>query len=55
MFPDNTLTAFTIHLAEPIELGLTDKWQVGVSEFSCPAAKTGTYQAFEIVGEFNLL
>ena len=32
MFPDNTLTAFTIHLAQPIDLGSSDAWELGLSE-----------------------
>ena len=32
---DKYTSAFTIHLAQPIDLGSTEKWEVGVCEFSC--------------------
>ena len=36
VFPDNTLTAFTIHLAQPIDLGPSD-WEVRLAELSYKA------------------
>jgi len=36
VFPDNTLTAFTIHLAQPIDLGSSD-WELGLAELSYKA------------------
>ena len=33
VFPENTLTAFTIQLAQPVDLGLSD-WEVGLAELS---------------------
>ena len=32
VFPDNSLTAFTIHLAHPINLGSASDWEVGLAE-----------------------
>jgi hypothetical protein len=34
--PENTLAEFTIQLAQRIDLGSTDNWEVGLCEFSCP-------------------
>jgi hypothetical protein len=54
--PDNTLAAFICHLARPIDLGSNDPWEVGLSEFTCPTLKTGTYQPSVIViGARNFL
>jgi len=36
VFPNNTLTTFTIHLAQPIDLGQSD-WEVGLTELSYKA------------------
>ena len=33
VFPENILTAFTIQLAQPVDLGLSD-WEVGLAELS---------------------
>ena len=50
----NTLAEFTIQLAQRIDLGSTDNWEVGLCEFSCPP-KSGTLKPIEIVGETNAL
>jgi hypothetical protein len=56
LYPDNTLSAFTIELAHPINLRLSDKWEVGLSEFTCPPPKKpGTYQAFDLLATPSLL
>ena len=44
VYPDNTLTAFTIHLAQPIELGSSSDWEVGVAELSYKATNTQIMQ-----------
>ena len=36
VFPENTLTAFTIQLAQSVDLGLSD-WEVGLAELSYKA------------------
>jgi len=33
---DNTLAAFTVKLAQPIDLGADQKWEVGLCEITCP-------------------
>ena len=40
LYPDNTVGAFTIELARPIELNPRYKWVVGLCEFSCPANRS---------------
>ena len=37
VFPDNSLPAFTIHLAQPIDLGTSSDWEVGLAEISYKA------------------
>jgi hypothetical protein len=39
--PGNTLAEFTIQLAQRIDLGSTDSWEVGVCEFSYQPSVTG--------------
>ena len=34
LYPDNTQTAFTCHLAQPIDLGSSPDWEVGLSEIT---------------------
>lgn len=36
-YPNNTLSSFTNHLAQPIDLS-SDDWQVGIVEFECNKA-----------------
>jgi len=54
-YPKNTLAEFTIQLAQRIDLGSTDNWEVGLSEFSCPPPKSGTLRPIEVVGDTNTL
>jgi len=51
----NTLTEITIQLAQRIDLGSTDNWEVGLCEFNCPPPKSGTWKPVDIVGETNAL
>jgi hypothetical protein len=44
---DNTLADFTVQLAQGIDLGSTDRWEVGLCEFSCPS--------FNVVGMIDAL
>ena len=56
VYPDNTLAAFTIPLAQRIDLGLNDDWEVGITEFSCPSNVTGKYgHAVAVIGDENVL
>ena len=34
IYPDDTEAAFTVHLAQPIDLGTSSDWEVGVCEVS---------------------
>jgi len=54
--PKNTLAEFTIQLAQRIDLGLTDNWEVGLCEFSCPPPqKAPNMKPIEVIGETNAL
>jgi hypothetical protein len=56
VFADNTIAAFTIHFAQPIELGSNDRWEVGLCELTCPPQyAAGTYGNDKIVGDTNIL
>jgi hypothetical protein len=46
--PDNTHYDFIVDLAQTIDLGNNDRWEVGLSEYACPPPKPGTHQAFDI-------
>ena len=34
LYPDNTQTAFTCHLVQPVDLGTSSDWKVGLSEIT---------------------
>ena len=55
LFSDNTVAAFTVKLAHPVDLGSTDNWDVGVCEVSYPPSKTGTVSSYNVVGTTNVL
>ena len=44
----NTIAAFTTRLAQPIDLGSTDRWEVGVCEFTCQPINTGTFPSLQL-------
>ena len=48
-YPANTITAFTTRLAQPIDLGSMDRWEVGLCEFTCPPKEEGTFAGLDIV------
>jgi len=51
LYPDNTIAAFTVKLARPVELGFSDIWEVGVCEFSYPPNSVGTFKHTTVVGD----
>jgi len=53
-YPANTLAEFKIQLAQPIDLGSTNDWEVGSCEFSCPTYPH-TSKPYELAGETNAL
>jgi len=53
--PANTLAEFTIQLAQRIDLGSNDNWEVGLCEFNSPPPKSGTLIPLEVVGVTNAL
>jgi hypothetical protein len=54
-YNSNTLKAFRVHAAQQIDLGLTDKWEVGVCELTCHPPRTGTFRGISVVCETNAL
>jgi len=55
LHPRNTLTEYTIQLAQRIDLGSTDNWEVGLCEFSCPPPARGTLRPVDVVGDTNAM
>ena len=55
LFPDNTFNAFTIQLAQTIDLGPNDRWEVGLCEFSNPTQNKRMIKPVLNVGETNAL
>jgi hypothetical protein len=55
IYKDNTLVAFTIKLAQPIELNYAENWEVGICEVSCPPPILGTGLPLTTVGNSHVL
>src|SRR5215510_10368326 len=56
VYPENTLAAFTIPLAKQIDLGSSDAWEVGITEFTYPPILEGTYtHSVTVIGDVNRL
>jgi len=57
VFPDNSLTAFTIHLAQQIDLGTSSDWEVGFAEISYKAPNRQVMQGavFDVISSTNVL
>jgi hypothetical protein len=56
LYPSNTLSAFTCHLAQEIDLGSNDSWEVGLAEFTYSPAALGNFKpAITFVGDTNHL
>ena len=49
LYPANTLPAFTARLAQPIDLGSTERWEFEVCEFTCHPINTGTFASLQVV------
>ena len=54
IYPKNKITCITVQLAHEIDLG-TNRWYVGLCEFSCPPPKVGTFKPEVVVGDTHLL
>jgi len=52
---DNTLSNFTIKLAQPIDLNYAVKWEVGICELSCPPPLVGTGLPMTTIGNNHVL
>jgi hypothetical protein len=50
-----TLFSNASQLAQRIDLGSTDSWEVGLCEFSCPPPATGKLKPIDVVGATNAL
>jgi hypothetical protein len=55
IYPNNTPAAFTLQVAQAIELRPSDWWEVGVCEFTCPPPKLGTFKDIMVIGETSVL
>jgi len=55
IYMDNTFAAFTIKLAQPIEINYTEKWEVGIWEVTCPLPLVCTGVAMTTVGNSHVL
>jgi hypothetical protein len=57
IFPKNKLTSLKSHLAQPVNLGTSSNWEIGICEFTCqpPKPRPLPATAFDIVGEANVL
>jgi hypothetical protein len=51
LYADNTISAYTTRLAQPVQLGCTDDWEVGLFEFSYSQPTTVSVKPVVIVGE----
>jgi len=57
VLPGNTLTAFTIHLAQSIDLGSSSDWEVGLAELSYKAPNRQIMQGspVDVISSTNVL
>ena len=55
IYPDNTHYDFIVELAQTIDLGNNDRWEVGLSEYACPPPKPGTHHAFAVIRQSRAL
>jgi hypothetical protein len=55
IYKDNTLSAFTIKLAQLIELNYADKWEVGICKIMCPPPLVGNGVPLITVGNTHVL
>jgi hypothetical protein len=55
VYHSNTIAAFTIQLAKTIELGPSEKWELGLCEISFPPPAVGTVRPTMLVGGSNVL
>jgi len=55
LYPNNTIARFKTDLAQPIELGSSDKREVGVCEINYPPNAVGTFKPTTVVGDTTRL
>ena len=49
LYPANTLTAFIARLAQPIDLGSMNRWEVGLCEFTCQPKEVGKFASLDVI------
>ena len=49
LYPANVLATFTVRMAQPIEMGSTVRWEVGVCDFTCHPTNTCTFASVQVV------
>ena len=49
LYPGNMLAAFTARLAQPIDLGSMDRWEVRVFEFTCHPITISTIASLQVI------
>jgi hypothetical protein len=51
--PSNTLSSFKVNLEQPVNLGSTGRWEIGVCEVSCSPVNVGTYASVQVISSKN--
>jgi len=54
-YPANTFAEFRIQLAQPIDLGSINNWEVGLFKLRCPPPYPHTVKPYELTGGTNAL
>jgi len=55
LYLNNTISAFTVELGRPMELGTNDKGEVGLCDISNPPSRLGTIQSISVVRDTTVL
>jgi hypothetical protein len=51
LYPENTIGAFPVKFARPIDFASDGNWEVGLWEFTCPPDTVGTIYKINVVGD----
>ena len=55
IYGDNALSAFTMKLAQLIDLNYAENWEVGICEVTCPPSLVGIGGSMTTVGNSHVL
>ena len=55
IYNGNTFSAFTIKLAQPIDLNYAEKWEVSICDVTCPPNLVGTGVPMTTAGNTHIL